>query len=243
MNGGADIYFEYQFEQLAVRQLRLVAATVTIEIYKMAGPAQAFGIYSTDRVGEHPPAIGRDATQRPGFLSFWQGSCYVRIFSDADMAQSKILNIGQKISQKLPRDGQRPDILVALPPETAESDRVIFFYGTIALNNAYFLSHENVLSLGEGIEAVTYTIDAQSGAGQVVVVRYPDSERASASFNKLTQSGLMKNGERQAMIYTGQSRRGFAGARQSDRYLVLVMDLVNREAVVNTLNQLPYHPM
>lgn len=242
MNGGADIYFEYQFEQLAVRQFNIKEATVTVEIYKMGSPEQSFGIYTIDRAGEHPPAIGRDATQRSGFLSFWQNAYYVRIFSDADIPQSDMATIGRKISQKLPQGGQRPDLLAVLPPDVAESDRVIYFYGKIALNNTSFLSHENVLSWGPGVEAVTYTVDPQSGTGQAFIVHYPDADKASAAFNKLTQSGIIKKGNLQAMIYDGQSRRGFAGAKHAGEYIVLALDLSNQESVFKILNQLPYTP-
>ena len=240
MNGGADIYIEYQFEQLAVQQFAGKDGTITIELYKMGTPAQAFGIYTTNRVGKHPPSIGQEATYRVDFLSFWQDSYYVRIFSDSETLQTDMLTLGQKISQKLPQGGQPPDILSVLPPEIADLDSVNCIYGKIALNNAYFLSHKNVLSLETGVEAVTYTVDPKTETGQVIIVRYPDAKRAYTVFQELSQSKVIKNGKSQNMIYSGQSRRGFAGAKQENEYLVLAMDLENREVVLNILNRLSY---
>jgi len=94
--------------------------------------------------------------------------------------------------------------------------------------------------LETGVEAVTYTVDPKTETGQVIIVRYPDAKRAYTVFQELSQSKVIKNGKSQNMIYSGQSRRGFAGAKQENEYLVLAMDLENREVVLNILNRLPY---
>lgn len=240
MNGGADIFYEYNFEKLAVQRFAGKDVEITIEVYKMRGPAQAFGIYTTNRDGKHPPSIGRQATYQTGFLSFWQDSYYVRMFSGSETFENDLITIGQAMSQKLPQGGKFPDILSALPPEIADSDSVTCIYGKIALNNAYFLSHENVLSIEPGIEAVAYAVDPKKETGKIIIVRYPDTQKAYAAFQKLSTSSIIKNGNVQDTIYSGQSRRGYAAAKLANDYLVLAMDLENRETVIKTLNQLPH---
>jgi len=46
MNGGADLYYEYGFEQLITRDLTFMDEEFTIDIYQMENSEMAFGIYS-----------------------------------------------------------------------------------------------------------------------------------------------------------------------------------------------------
>lgn len=46
MNGGSDLYFEYGFQKLTVKDLQYEGYKYTMEIYRMDTPRNAFGIYS-----------------------------------------------------------------------------------------------------------------------------------------------------------------------------------------------------
>ena len=46
MNGGADLYYEYKFEQLITRDLTFMNEEFTVDIYQMENSEMAFGIYS-----------------------------------------------------------------------------------------------------------------------------------------------------------------------------------------------------
>ncbi len=72
MDGGAELYYEYGFEQACVQRYKGKGREVTVEIYQMDTPAHAYGVYTFDTQGEHPP-LGQDATYARGLLSFWKG--------------------------------------------------------------------------------------------------------------------------------------------------------------------------
>jgi hypothetical protein len=46
INGGADLYMEYNFRQLDVQQISIEGVEYTAEIYHMASPEEAYGIFS-----------------------------------------------------------------------------------------------------------------------------------------------------------------------------------------------------
>jgi hypothetical protein len=48
MNGGAELYLEYGFEELKVSELKYKGHDLKAEIYRMESPAMAFGIYSVN---------------------------------------------------------------------------------------------------------------------------------------------------------------------------------------------------
>lgn len=49
IDGGAPQYFEYGFHEVASQELRLRGRTYVLDVYRMADPVAAFGIYSTRR--------------------------------------------------------------------------------------------------------------------------------------------------------------------------------------------------
>lgn len=46
MNGGSDLYYEYGFEKLTAREVTYMGEEFTVDVYQMATPEDAFGIYS-----------------------------------------------------------------------------------------------------------------------------------------------------------------------------------------------------
>jgi hypothetical protein len=60
MNGGADLYLEYGFEGLLVQEIKLKGNSIKCEIYKMADPLSAFGIFSVQ---------SHNCKTNPGFSS------------------------------------------------------------------------------------------------------------------------------------------------------------------------------
>ena len=87
MNGGAELYYEYNFEQICVQRYQTAHGEATVEIYQMDLPENAYGIYTFDTKGEHP-SIGQDATYERGLLGFWKGRYFVRVFAESEAQKS-----------------------------------------------------------------------------------------------------------------------------------------------------------
>jgi hypothetical protein len=239
MDGGAELYYEYGFEQACVQRYTAKQGEVTVEIYQMDTPAHAYGVYTFDTQGEHPP-IGQDATYAKGLLAFWKGRYCVRALSDNEQFKDILFALGQVIAKKIPQAGERPAILASLPPQWVVGDSLLYFRGQIALNNAYFLSHQDVLFLSKGAEGITFLYKPETQSLRVIMVRYAGRTQAVEAFKSLRASGVIKQGSLQEGLFLGKSRKGYAGALLWEDIVVLVLDGKTRESVTRALRSLPY---
>ena len=239
MDGGAELYYEYGFEQACVQRYKAKEGEVTVEIYQMDTPAHAYGVYTFDTQGEHPP-IGQDATYARGLLSFWKGRYCVRALSENEQFKDILLAVGQAITKKIPQEGERPAILAFLPPQWVVGDSLLYFRGQISLNNSYFLSNQDVLLLGKGAEGITFQYKPEAQPLRVIMVRYAGRSQAMEAFKSLRSSGVIKQGTLKEGLFLGKSRKGYGGALLSEDIVVLVLDGKSRETVTRALRSLPY---
>jgi len=239
MDGGAELYYEYGFEQALVQRYKAKQGDVTAEIYQMDTPAHAYGVYTFDTEGEHP-AIGQDATYAQGLLAFWKGRYCVRAFAENEGFKDVLLALGQAIAKKILQEGERPAILAFLPPQWVVADSLLYFRGQIALNNGYFLSHQDVLFLRKGAEGITFLYKPEAQPLRVIMVRYTGRQQAMDAFKSLRAAEVIKQGSVNEGFFLGKSRKGYGGAFLSEDIVVLVLDGKTREVVTRALRSLPY---
>ncbi|UCC66538.1 MAG: hypothetical protein JSW32_00925 [Deltaproteobacteria bacterium] len=239
MDGGAELFLEYHFERAGVQRYQTPQGEVTVEIYQMDLPAHAFGIYSFDTQGEHL-SVGQDATYERGLLTFWKSNYFIRIFSQNEGLKETLLALGRAIAQKIPQGGERSDILLSLPPHGVMQDSLLYFRGMIALNNAYFLSHQNVLSLRGDGEGITFKYTIADGPFRVIMVRYGDPPRATEAFEHFCASGVIKKGAQKEGIFLGKSRRGYGGTKVTGDLMVLVLDGKDPATIKRVMRSLPH---
>ena len=237
INGGAELFYEYGFEQACVQRYQTPPGEVTVEIYQMDLPVNAYGIYTFDTQGEHPP-IGQDATYERGLVTFWRGRYFVRIFSAKEDLKETVLVLGRAIAQKIPEEGERPDILASLPSRGVAGDSLLYFRGRIALNNAYFLSHQDVLALQGEAEGITFQYKPEGQSLRVIMVRYPTGPLAEEAFQSLQASDVIKVGTMKNEVFLGKSRRGYGGATVAGDLVILVLDGAGLKAATSALRSL-----
>jgi hypothetical protein len=83
INGGADMYVEYGFRTLVHAEYRKTSdpkTTLAIDLYDMASPSNAFGIYTYER-GDRPSneAVGDEGILSSASLAFRRAGFYVKI--------------------------------------------------------------------------------------------------------------------------------------------------------------------
>jgi hypothetical protein len=237
MDGGAELYYEYGFERAGVQRYKAATGVITAEIYQMDASGDAYGIYTFDSQGERP-AIGQDATYAQGLLAFWKGPYFVRAFSDKEGDKEILLALGRSIAQKIPKEGTRPEILGRLPAQWVAKDSLIYFRGQMALNNSYFLSHQNCLSLGDGAEGVIFYYTPDAKPLRVIMVRYPDQQKAAEAFKALRASGVITGVTVKEGFIVGKVRRGHAGALVTGELVFLVLEGASSDPVVRALRSL-----
>jgi hypothetical protein len=120
INGGADLYLKYDFEELQVVEYRKDKMSVIAEIYRHRDADHAFGIYSQERV---PAAaflpLGAQGYYENAVCNFIQGGYYVKLSSDSTGAEDReiLLAFARRMSRELPAQTALPAVLSAFPPE------------------------------------------------------------------------------------------------------------------------------
>src|SRR4030043_2290686 len=96
MDGAAELYLAYGFQNLTVRRFeKLKQPPLTIELYEMASSEDAYGVFSFERQDE-AVGIGQGSEFGGGLLRFWKGNCFVSIYADGEgmEVESTILKMG-----------------------------------------------------------------------------------------------------------------------------------------------------
>ncbi len=132
MNGGAELYLEYRFVGLEVREYsRKKSGTLSIEIYRFATPEDAYGIFSIDTSGTEMD-IGQGARATVVSVRFWKDRTFVRTFlwqSSPELVEVP-LTAARMIAERIDKPGELPEWLQIL---NAEELNPSFVRGEIAL--------------------------------------------------------------------------------------------------------------
>jgi hypothetical protein len=187
LDGGAAKYLAYSIQELLVQEYRrgTDGFMATVELYSMDSPADAFGVYSCDRVGSHPKGIGLEASYEGGLLQFWQGDYYVRVQAQDPSGDpsAQLMELGAAVSGALPQSTDTPpELALSLPERGLVDNSLCFFHNQITLNSVYYVSDENLLQLSDKTDAVTAEYRTPSEAiARVIVVCYPSPETAESA--------------------------------------------------------------
>jgi len=150
INGGADLFLTYDFQELKVAEYaNEKKASVTIEVYRHRTPTYAFGIYSQERLSDaNFIAIGTQGYIEENALNFLTGPYYVKIsISQAGPESQEILSdFAKKVEANLGVTGTFPSILSSFPEEgkikNSEKFIPIKFLGYAFLHSAFTSDYE-----------------------------------------------------------------------------------------------------
>lgn len=150
INGGADLYLKYDFQELMVAEYQGdQKAVVTVEIYRHKTPNHAFGIYSQERLsGANYLNIGTQAYSEKGILNFLKDSYYVKINGlDIGPEEEKVLlTFAKKVEGNLEGRKSLPSILSSFPPEGKKDNSEKFiaqnFLGYSFLHSAFTADYD-----------------------------------------------------------------------------------------------------
>ncbi len=192
IDGGAEIFFEFGFEEATVQRYAAGGETVEVEAYRMADPEAALGIFlqrcgnRCEPPGSHPgfPAyttIGR--TQ----LMFARDRVLAVVTADGagGKARDALPAFAAELAKRLPPD-QPPDPGAALPPGwTPGSLRLI--RGPLALQSIVTLGDGDVLRLGGRLTAAAADYAGAPGrpAHTLVFAEYADEGAARDAFRRV----------------------------------------------------------
>jgi hypothetical protein len=230
MDGGAEVYLAFDFREAFTRKYTDAGGReMTLDIYDMGTPPEAFGAFSCDR--EDPGAgIGQESEYGPGLLRFWQGKYFVTVTASADdeAAAGAVLELGKDVVKLLGPPGAKPDMVSSLPPDSLRPERTCYFHSVVNLNNRFFVASENILRLDRSTDCVfaEYTTGTNRPAS-LLLIRYPDAGKAGAARQSFLSSYLPEAGP-DGLARTENKTWVLASVREN--YLMVIFDAPSADA-------------
>jgi len=150
INGAADLYLMYDFQELKVAEyLSEKKGSVIVDVYRHKTPTHAFGIYSQERLSDaNFINIGAQGYVEKNLLNFLTGSYYVKLnsFNTGPEDEEILLNFAKKVSENLGEKGRLPSILSSFPEEGKKKNSEKFiaknFLGYSFLHSAFTADYE-----------------------------------------------------------------------------------------------------
>jgi hypothetical protein len=191
VNGQADAFFAYGFEQVTVRNYENEGGTMlSVEVWQLATPADAYGLFTTSVSGE-PISIGNDGDIDPGRrLAFWQDRYYVHIRARQEVPDADLRGFSEAASAALPSGGARPALMNRFPTEGLSGRGAIFFHQEISIQNEVWLGSENLLGLNYETDGILGQYDVGGTTAWLLLVEYPNAEQASTGLAALENSQI-----------------------------------------------------
>lgn len=150
INGAADLYFAYDFQELKVAEYQnQKKGSVTVDVYRHKTPLHAFGIYSQERLPEaNFLDIGIQGYYEKGFLNFLTGPYYVKLsaINTGPEDQEALVAFAKRTAENLGPKGSFPSILSAFPAEGKQKHSEKFiaknFLGYAFLHSSFTADYE-----------------------------------------------------------------------------------------------------
>lgn len=206
VNGQAECFFAYNFQQVTVQDYQNTAGSVlSVELWQMATPADAYGLFTASIAGV-PAPIGNDGDTDPGRrLAFWQDRFYVHVRARQGVPDADLTAFGQAVAAALPPGGERPALVDRLPSARLVERSLIYFHQEISIQNELWLGGVNLLGLNLETEGVLARYDVDGAEASMLLIRYPDAGAAAAALAAL-QGGQVDD------IVTADTRDHLLGA-------------------------------
>jgi hypothetical protein len=189
VDGQADAFFAYGFEQVAVCSYQSAAGTtLRVEAWQLATPADAYGLFTANRSGT-PTDVGNGGDTDPGRrLAFWRDRYFVSATATADVPNADLTAFAQGIASALPSGGEQPAVVGRLPTDRLAERSVIFFHQELSIQDRLWLGGENILGLSHDTGGVLAQYDLGGSPVQLLLVQYPDAKAAAAALAALKGS-------------------------------------------------------
>ena len=174
IDGQAEGFIAYNFQALASATYGANDdSNVTVDVYDMEKPIQAFGLYSTFRApsNEFAQLGGQGFKTAEGYM-FWKGRYAVRIsgnFGDEKRLYEAALAAAKSAAGKIPDDRNGLDILALLPAQKR-----------VANSEKYTM--RAVLGQGFLDNGVTAEYNTGKGMARLFVCQFSSAEAASKAY-------------------------------------------------------------
>ncbi|HUV31397.1 MAG TPA: DUF6599 family protein [Acidobacteriota bacterium] len=188
IDGGAELFHEYGFEDLLVQHYVRGEDEISLEVYRMASPESALGIYLI-RCGTETPVQGVPVRNSGGWsqIAAVKGGCFIQVnnfMGDEDLLPVMV-ELVSRAATSVP-EAEPVLLLDSLPREGLVPGTELIVRGPYSLQMMLTFGKGDVLELGSEIFGVAG--DYRDSAGVVftrIVIPYPNAGTARHAFESL----------------------------------------------------------
>jgi len=237
IDGGAELFLEFGFQELHVQDYRRGEGEIALELYRMAEPKAALGIYlmkcGQESASDDLPV--RHSAQRYQ-ITFVQGAVFglVNNFAGDPAHLPAMLALAREAAARIPAGGAE-DCFASLPVEDRIPGSERILRGPYGLESFFTLGRGDILGLGGRVFAVLADYEGRQGEDfSRLVVDYPYRQDAVSAFTALRQGldpqyRILEEHEDWFSFEDSQGRFGSADLRSVQ--LTLKLGLIERPSL------------
>lgn len=144
INGAADGYLAYKFENLHVAEYKKGKDVIKLEVYRHSDHINAFGIYSSERSPSFDfLKLGAQGYNTGGSTNFFKGKYYVKIrtYSKKEKTLQAARSLAGQVDNMLEGETTMPAALGLFPPDSRKANEETYIGESVLghnyLNNAF----------------------------------------------------------------------------------------------------------
>ncbi len=223
MDGAAELYLAYGFENLTVRRYQNEKQPpITLEYYEMDSSEDAYGVFSYERQDE-TAGIGQGSEFGGGLLRFWKGKYFVSVYAEGEGpdVESGILRIGKATASLISSEGQEPKLISFIPGKELGlvEKSVRYVKSHILLNQKFFIAHQNILNLNPKTQAVLAQYSRDNQKAQLLLIQYLNPRKAADAYQSFT-TAYLPDAHGKERLRTEDGKWTFA--RQQNEFIIIV---------------------
>jgi hypothetical protein len=189
INGGAELYISYGLKGMTGCKYNGEGLPqVTVEVYEMTAPENAFGVYTQSRDREEYE-YGQGSQSLDDFILFWKDKYFVTISAHRSTPESReaLRHLASLVEGAIPGKGAIPSIVDRLPKDGLAPGGFLYFHHYIWLNAYLFIADYNIVDITDRTDALLAKYGPPEARCYLLMVEYPDADAAQAAGGKLKE--------------------------------------------------------
>lgn len=190
IDGHGEVYLAYGMAACHARRYAGPEGEgdVVVDVFEMASPADAFGVFTHSRDGEAVD-VGQGGAFGYGTLAFWKGRHFVSVYAERESERSRpaVLALGRAVAASIGETGEPPPLVARLPRTGLDETTLVYLRHPRILEAHVPVGPDNPLGVGPQAPAVAARYRTAGGPADLVLVEYEDvtvAEAAGAGFSK-----------------------------------------------------------
>ncbi|OGF67398.1 MAG: hypothetical protein A2Y62_20305 [Candidatus Fischerbacteria bacterium RBG_13_37_8] len=188
IDGGAELFYEFGFEDLVVQRYKKDNTEIALELYRMESPESALGIYLNKCTTETPLKEVHARNTGDAFqLVILKGCYYIQInnFDGNEKIVPVMIALANLVINKIPAE-RKITLLQNLPREDLIKGTELLIRGPYSLQKIFTFGEGDVLQLNRTIFGVAGDYKDKKGKTYtLIVISYPDSNAARSAYGNL----------------------------------------------------------